>query len=143
MFLATPFATEKAGLTENAMVNGKPYLSRLGNKERVSVLGFLGQSIDGDNRYDSLSDTARALRDLSFQGLDLISSPSRIPFPVVGTEDLFVRQAYKDLYHEITLKFQDSPRNRGVEARCSHWNFRHRKIGLPCILHHQTSCDKP
>ncbi|KAK5829403.1 hypothetical protein F5H01DRAFT_330146 [Linnemannia elongata] len=105
-------AIEAAGLTEKAVVDGRSDLSRLDNKERVSLLDFIGQEIDRTNTFDSLSTTARACRDQSFQELDLISTPSSNRLPVVGTEDLYVRQAYKDLYNEITWKFQDSPRNR-------------------------------
>ncbi|KAI7822706.1 hypothetical protein BC939DRAFT_177436 [Gamsiella multidivaricata] len=82
--------------------------------ERVSVLGFLGSPVDKTNRYDSLSTIAFALRNRSFQEIELLSTPpgSGTLFPVVDTEDLYVRQAYKDLYQEVSMKFQDSPRNR-------------------------------
>ncbi|KAH7038616.1 hypothetical protein BKA57DRAFT_539669 [Linnemannia elongata] len=104
---------EAAGLTEKAVVDGRSDLSRLDNKERVSLLQFIGQEVDRTDTFDSLSSTARACRDLSFQELDLISTPSSTRLPVVSAEDLYVRQAYKDLYSEITWKFPDSPRNRG------------------------------
>ncbi|KAI8597375.1 hypothetical protein EDD21DRAFT_310905 [Dissophora ornata] len=42
--------------------------------------------------------------------MDKLSAP-RALFPVVNTRDLYVRQAYKDLYDEVSLKFQDSPGN--------------------------------
>ncbi|KAG0030364.1 hypothetical protein BGZ81_002746 [Podila clonocystis] len=106
-------AIDEAGLTQKAVVDGRSNLSHLDNKERVSVLSFMGQEIDRTDEFDSLSSTARASRDLSFQELDLISTPSSTLFPVIGTEDLYVRQAYKDLYNEITLKFEDNPRKRG------------------------------
>lgn len=106
-------AIEEAGLTEKAVVYGRYDLSRLDNKERVSLLDFIGQEIGMSNTFDSLSSTARAYRGVPFQELDLLSTPSSTRFPVIGTEDLFVRQAYKDLYQEIMLKFLESPRNRG------------------------------
>src|SRR5690348_14726939 len=39
-------AIEEAGLTEKAVVDDQVYLSRLDNKERVSLLDFIGQAID-------------------------------------------------------------------------------------------------
>ena len=92
-------AIEEAGLVQKAIQNGESDLSRLDSKERVSVLGFLGSSIDNTNPYKSLSTTASALRGSSFQEMKTLSTPtgSSAPFPVVSTQDLYVRQTYKDL----------------------------------------------
>ncbi|KAG0076645.1 hypothetical protein BGZ90_008382 [Linnemannia elongata] len=73
---------EAAGLTEKAVVDGRSDLSRLDNRERVSLLEFIGQEVDRTDTFDSLSSTARACRDLSFQELDLISTPSSTRLPV-------------------------------------------------------------
>jgi hypothetical protein len=99
-------AIEKAGLTEKAVVNGKLYLSRLNNKERVSVLGFLGQKIDGDNSYDSLSSIALALQGGNIEDMDRLSAPHGLALPVTGTNDLYVRQDFKDLYNTILGTFE-------------------------------------
>ncbi|KAF9176664.1 hypothetical protein BGZ51_009808, partial [Haplosporangium sp. Z 767] len=103
-------AIEKAGLTDKAVVNDQSDLSLLDYKERVSVLRFLGSSVDRANSYDSLSRTALALQNSSFQEMEKLSTPpsSNTPFPVVNTGELYVRQAYKDLYDEVSFDFQDS-----------------------------------
>ncbi|KAG0246080.1 hypothetical protein BG011_002565, partial [Mortierella polycephala] len=106
-------AIKEAGLTQKAVVDNKSDLSLLDYKERVSVLGFLGRPVDKTDTYDSLSTIAFALRNSSFQEMKILSTPpgSDTLFPVVDTKDIFVRQAYKDLYDEVSLKFQDSPMN--------------------------------
>ncbi|KAG0247513.1 hypothetical protein BG011_001367 [Mortierella polycephala] len=103
-------AIEEAGLTQKATVNGQVALSRLDNKERVSVLGFLGSSVHGDDSYVSLSRIAFALRNSSFQEKKILSTPrgSGTLFPVINTENLYVRQAYKDLYDEIDKQFNST-----------------------------------
>ncbi|KAF8923403.1 hypothetical protein BGZ58_002990, partial [Dissophora ornata] len=84
-------AIEEAGLTQKAVV------------------------VDKTDQYASLSTTATALRNSAFKNeMEKLSAPpgSSTLFPLVNTEDLFVRQAYKDLYDDVSLKFQDSPGNR-------------------------------
>ncbi|KAF9188894.1 hypothetical protein BGZ51_000232 [Haplosporangium sp. Z 767] len=110
-------AIEEAGLTDKATVNGQVALSGLDYKERVSVLRFFGSSVDKTDKYVSLSRTALTLRNSSFQDIEKLSIPSDSSalFPVIRTEDLYVRQTYKDLYQEVSSKFQDDPRNRGQD----------------------------
>ncbi|KAF9177920.1 hypothetical protein BGZ51_008283, partial [Haplosporangium sp. Z 767] len=110
-------AIEKAGLTDKAVVNDQSDLSLLDSKERVSVLRFLGSSVENSSSFVSLFRTALAFRNSSFQDIEKLSTPSypRAAFPVVETKDLYVRQAYKDLYDEVSFKFQNSPRNRHQE----------------------------
>ncbi|KAI1315238.1 hypothetical protein EDD11_001070 [Mortierella claussenii] len=102
-------AIEAAGLKEKGLVNGKSNLSLLNNKDRVSVVSFLGQDVDMTNSYNALVATAEAHRGSHFHKSDVISTPSGIRFPVVGTKDVFLRQTCKDLYNDITLSFQDRP----------------------------------
>ncbi|KAF9345458.1 hypothetical protein BGX34_004755 [Mortierella sp. NVP85] len=104
-------AIEEAGLAKKAMVEGLSDLSRLNNKDRVSLLRFIGQDVDMTNPFNLLLETARALHGSSFEKLDLISSPSNKPFSATSTKQLFIRETYQYLYDEIVLKFED-PRNR-------------------------------
>ena len=108
-------AIEEAGLAKKAMVKNRSDLSRLNNKDRVSLLGFIGRDLDMTDTFDSLLETAGTLHDSSFAEMGLISAPSDKPFPVTDTEQLFIRETYKNLYDEIVLKF--SPRNRKAEKR--------------------------
>ncbi|KAG0008273.1 hypothetical protein BGZ81_004183, partial [Podila clonocystis] len=101
-------AIEEAGLTQKAVIDGRSNLSRLDNKERVSVLSFMGQEIDETNSYDSLSSTACELQGANVQDMDRLSAPHGHGLPVVQTNDLYVRTAFKDLYDTILGKFEDS-----------------------------------
>lgn len=104
-------AIKAVGLESKAVVGDKIYLARLDNKERVLVLKGLGQSIQGDDSYDLLSRIAQELQGVSIKAMDKISAPSGTLLPVVGTNDLYVRQAYKDLYDTILGKFENKENN--------------------------------
>ncbi|KAI7829509.1 hypothetical protein BC939DRAFT_9926 [Gamsiella multidivaricata] len=94
---------------DKALMDGLYDLSRLDQKEKVSLLMFLGQPIDGNDPFDSLLQAARIYRNTNEQELDTISSPSGTRFPVVDTEGLYVRHAYKDLCDKVASTFTDSP----------------------------------
>ncbi|KAG0195610.1 hypothetical protein BGX28_001002 [Mortierella sp. GBA30] len=105
-------AIKEAGLTEKAVANGRPGLSRLNNKERVSLLDFIGRVVRDTDAFYALLSTSLELKGANLEDIDKLSAPRDALLPVVNTEDLYVRQAYKDLYDEVSWKFQDSPRNR-------------------------------
>ncbi|KAG0339132.1 hypothetical protein BG000_002769 [Podila horticola] len=100
-------AIEAAGLTEKAAVKGQYDLTRLDNKERVSLLGFMGHSIVMSDSFMSLSSTALGLHDADIKGMDKLSAPRGRVLPVVETNDLYIRQSYKDLYDKILGKFEN------------------------------------
>jgi hypothetical protein len=104
-------AIVSSGLARKAIVDGYPNLTTLDSKERVMVLKHLGQPVGMSNKYFSLCSTARALRDASadLQSLELLSAPDGTLFPIVGTQDLYVREGYKRLLQDITTTFTDSP----------------------------------
>src|SRR5690242_14015781 len=85
-------AIEEAGLTEKAVVDDQVYLSRLSRKERVSLLASIGQDIAGDDIFSSLSRTALELHGANIKDMDKISAPRGILLPVVGTNELFIRE---------------------------------------------------
>ncbi|KAG0358123.1 hypothetical protein BG005_002717 [Podila minutissima] len=101
-------AIEETGLSEKAVVDGQSDLSLLNNKERVLLLDFLGQSVDRSERYNSLSSTARQLQGTNIKDMDKLSAPRSARFPGIGTNDLYVRQAYKDLFDKILGKFENN-----------------------------------
>ncbi|KAG0046140.1 hypothetical protein BGZ83_008662 [Gryganskiella cystojenkinii] len=101
-------AIEAAGLTEKAVVNGRAKLSRLNNKERVSLLDFIGQEVNEDDEFDSLTQTAFALRNANIKDRDKFSTPSGTHLPIVGADDLYIRRTYSDLYDKILEKFESS-----------------------------------
>ncbi|KAG0345543.1 hypothetical protein BG004_003630 [Podila humilis] len=107
-------AIEDSGLTKKAVVNGRFDLNRLDSKERVSLLGFFGEELWVPNKFYSLSTVARAhQRNSSFQELEILSTSSRTErFPVLKRRNLYVRQAYKDLYDELISNSQDRPEYR-------------------------------
>ncbi|KAK5796974.1 hypothetical protein F5H01DRAFT_327529 [Linnemannia elongata] len=109
-------AIEEAGLTEKAVVDDQVYLSRLSRKERVSLLASIGQDIAGDDIFSSLSRTALELHGANIKDMDKISAPRGILLPVVGTSDLYVREAYKDLYDIIVDKFENNRPCTGNEV---------------------------
>ncbi|KAG0022275.1 hypothetical protein BGZ82_011068 [Podila clonocystis] len=100
-------AIEEAGLTQKAVVDGRSNLSRLNNKERVSLLAFIGQSIDRTNTFNSLSSIALALQGAIIEDMNRLSAPPSRTLPVVETNDLYVREAFKDLYDTILGTFED------------------------------------
>ncbi|KAF9383999.1 hypothetical protein BGX21_001414 [Mortierella sp. AD011] len=110
---------EKEGLAEKAIVKENhervPYLSNLSSKELIFVLRNIGTTAIGGNYYRILSKTAAGLQMTPFQDLDLISSPSEEELPVTSMSDLFVRQAFKELYDEITDKFNEDGDKDGDE----------------------------
>ncbi|KAF9142484.1 hypothetical protein BGX20_007264, partial [Mortierella sp. AD010] len=101
-------AIELAGLTEKATIDGYVDLSVLTKKELTSVLDSIGVNASRTSNYYTLSQTAAILRDSSFEDIDLISSSSKTQLPVVGMKDLYVRQAYLDLYDVIDEKFNST-----------------------------------
>ncbi|KAK3811666.1 MAG: hypothetical protein J3R72DRAFT_69794 [Linnemannia gamsii] len=100
-------AIELAGFTEKAMVDGESDLSCLDNKERVVLLGFIGQNVDRTDTFRSLSSAALALQGTGFSDVDKLSAPHGRVFPIVNTKDLYVRKAYKELYKTILETFED------------------------------------
>ncbi|KAF9316071.1 hypothetical protein BG003_002377 [Podila horticola] len=100
-------AIEAAGLTEKAAVKGQYDLTRLDNKERVSLLGFMGHAIVMSDSFMSLSSTALGLQDADIKGMDKLSAPRGRVLPVVETNDIYIRQSYKDLYDKILGKFEN------------------------------------
>ncbi|KAF9307970.1 hypothetical protein BG003_011799, partial [Podila horticola] len=100
-------AIKEAGLMEKAGVDGRYDLSLLNNEERVSLLGFIGQEIDRMDTFDSLSTTALALQGANIEDMDRFSAPPGHALPVVQTNNLYVRQAFKDLYDTILGTFED------------------------------------
>ncbi|KAH7056123.1 hypothetical protein BKA57DRAFT_196881 [Linnemannia elongata] len=101
-------AIEEAGLTEKAVVDDRSDLFRLDNKERVSLLGFIGQDVAGDDIFSSLSRTALELHGANIKDMDKLSAPCGILLPVVDTNDIYVREAYKDLYDTILGTFENN-----------------------------------
>ncbi|KAK5797024.1 hypothetical protein F5H01DRAFT_385359 [Linnemannia elongata] len=110
-------AIEEAGLTEKAVVDDQVYLSRLSRKERVSLLASIGQDIAGDDIFSSLSRTALELHGANIKDMDKISAPRGILLPVVDTNDIYVREAYKDLYDTILGTFENNTPYTGNELK--------------------------
>ncbi|KAK5796982.1 hypothetical protein F5H01DRAFT_401214 [Linnemannia elongata] len=81
-------AIEEAGLTEKAVVDD--------------------QDIAGDDIFSSLSRTALELHGANIKDMDKISAPRGILLPVVDTNDIYVREAYKDLYDTILGTFENN-----------------------------------
>ncbi|KAK5796980.1 hypothetical protein F5H01DRAFT_373650 [Linnemannia elongata] len=67
-------------------------------------------------RPSSLSRTALELHGANIKDMDKISAPRGILLPVVGTSDLYVREAYKDLYDIIVDKFENNRPCTGNEV---------------------------
>ncbi|KAG0051527.1 hypothetical protein BGZ83_003608 [Gryganskiella cystojenkinii] len=99
-------AIEVAGLTGKAVVEGDSDLSLLNKKDKVSLLNFMGEKIDRTNAFKSLSATALKLRGVNMEDMDRFSAPSGTTLPVVDTNDLYIRQTYKDLYKTILGDFE-------------------------------------
>lgn len=78
-------------------------------KERVTVLQFLGQKVESAIQlFNVLFETACTLK-TGGQIPNIISAPSNNKLPVVCRPNLYVREAYKDLYTYITVTFKDIP----------------------------------
>ncbi|KAK5796922.1 hypothetical protein F5H01DRAFT_401352, partial [Linnemannia elongata] len=63
-----------------------------------------------------MSSTALELHGANIKDMDKISAPRGILLPVVGTSDLYVREAYKDLYDIIVDKFENNRPCTGNEV---------------------------
>ncbi|KAK5796917.1 hypothetical protein F5H01DRAFT_418729 [Linnemannia elongata] len=87
------------------------------NKERVSLLDFIGQAIDRTDTFYSMSSTALALQDTNMKNMDKLSAPRGILLPVVDTNDIYVREAYKDLYDTILGTFENNTPYTGNELK--------------------------
>ncbi|KAF9383571.1 hypothetical protein BGX21_001547 [Mortierella sp. AD011] len=96
--------TIRKAIAEAGLKNGTRFLS-LNSKERVQVLSCLDRDEVGD-MFNSISETAHKLQESgdAVRDLDVLSC-SDTQFPVVGTNDLFVRQEYKELYDRIISRF--------------------------------------
>ncbi|KAG0270796.1 hypothetical protein BGZ95_001516, partial [Linnemannia exigua] len=105
-----------AGLTEKAVVEGEYDLALLDSKDRVALLGFLGQKIDRRDKFHSMSSTARELHGTGFKDVNQLLAPLGCSFPVVETNDLYVRKAYKDLHHTILETFEGKGAPTGNNA---------------------------
>ncbi|KAF8923966.1 hypothetical protein BGZ47_004346, partial [Haplosporangium gracile] len=100
-------AIEEAGLTEKAVVDGRSNLSRLDNKERITLLEIIGQGVDETDKFYSLSSTALELQGADMEGMDKLSAPHGTILPVINTTELYVRKAYKDLHRTIINTFDN------------------------------------
>ncbi|KAF9301193.1 hypothetical protein BGZ91_009627, partial [Linnemannia elongata] len=61
--------------------------------------------------------TALALQDTSMKNMDKLSAPCGILLPVVDTNDIYVREAYKDLYDTILGTFENNTLYTGNELK--------------------------
>ncbi|KAF9926042.1 hypothetical protein BGZ65_007461 [Modicella reniformis] len=98
----------------STLIDGRVDLTRLDSKKRVKLLDYLGSKVHVGSKYDSIMKTAEALKDSSFEDLNLISTLSNEVFPVTETKQLYVRQAYKDLYDHIMKKFGPAMSTRRI-----------------------------
>ncbi|KAG0277974.1 hypothetical protein BGZ96_002590 [Linnemannia gamsii] len=101
-------AIEDAGLAEVAVVDGESDLSRLDNKQRVVLLGCIGQKVDRTDAFYSLSSTAREFQGTNMKDMGKISAPHGTKLPAVNTKELFIREAYKDLHDTILGTFDNA-----------------------------------
>ncbi|KAI8603153.1 hypothetical protein EDD21DRAFT_369903 [Dissophora ornata] len=99
-------AIAAVNLTGQAVVKGGVDLSCLNNKQRVALLGVLGQDILITDYFSSLVMAAVELRNADIGELDEIKAPFGSKFPVVQAGDLYVRQTYKELYGDILKTFE-------------------------------------
>ncbi|KAG0251529.1 hypothetical protein BGZ95_006869 [Linnemannia exigua] len=109
-----------AGLTEKAVVDGEYDLALLDNKERVTLLGFIGQKVGRLDAFRSLPNTALALQGTKrksmdklsaldgtkWRGMDKLCTPGGIQLPVVNAKNLYIRKTYVDLYDTIYCRFE-------------------------------------
>lgn len=100
-------AIEAAGLMEKAVVDGQSDLSRLDKQERVSVLDFSGKEVEDDEIFALLPRTAVELQRANIKIMDKISVPRDSRLPVINTNDLYVRQAFRNLFDTILGTFEN------------------------------------
>ncbi|KAF8976342.1 hypothetical protein BGZ46_008345, partial [Entomortierella lignicola] len=98
-------AVEAAGLTTKAKKNGVLDLSPLTSKDLVAVLENTGLEVLGNDEFRAVALAASALRRGSVFPEELISGTNGTRFPVVEIRDLYIRQAFKDLYSEIETNY--------------------------------------
>ncbi|OAQ25248.1 hypothetical protein K457DRAFT_1835879 [Linnemannia elongata AG-77] len=101
-------AIEDAGLAEIAIVDDEFDLSRLDNKQRVVLLGCIGQMVSRSDTFYSLSSTAREFQGTNMKVMDKISAPHGTKLPVVNTNELFIRETYKELHDTILGRFDNA-----------------------------------
>ncbi|KAF9958236.1 hypothetical protein BGZ72_000699, partial [Mortierella alpina] len=109
-------AIAEAGLTEKAVVDGESDISLLDYKERVSLLEVIGHDVDMTNSFYPLFRTACELHGTNIDDMDKLSTPDGIKLPIVGTKELYVREAYKDLYSTIIERFESKRSVSGDEG---------------------------
>ncbi|KAF9352096.1 hypothetical protein BGX26_010023 [Mortierella sp. AD094] len=100
-----------AGLADKALEDGNPVLSGLDANEKTRLLEFLGRRVPLSDGYRSLLDTALSLKKAGHNMDDLkkFSTPNGRLLPVVGTQDLYIRQEYISLYKTIISQFKVPP----------------------------------
>ncbi|KAG0053356.1 hypothetical protein BGZ83_001250 [Gryganskiella cystojenkinii] len=105
-------AIEEAGLTGKAVKNGTYCLARLDSKDRVSVLDSMGQIVWKTDDFRTLLAAALELQGRNMDDVDTLSAPPDYDcFPLIETTNLYVRQAYKDLYGTILQMFENNRPN--------------------------------
>ncbi|KAH7053616.1 hypothetical protein BKA57DRAFT_257103 [Linnemannia elongata] len=108
-------AIEEAGLSKQAVVDGQTDLSRLDNNERVSLLDYIGQVVDRTDTFNSLFSTALKLRGAHIKDMGKLSAPRDSIFPIVGTDELFIRKAYKELHDTIIGTFENAHARNAIQ----------------------------
>ncbi|KAF9279970.1 hypothetical protein BGZ88_012439 [Linnemannia elongata] len=108
-------AIEEASLSKQAVVNGQTDISRLDNNEKVSLLDFIGLVVDRTDTFNSLFSTALKLRGANIKDMDKLSAPRGSIFPVVGTDELFIRKSYKDLHDTILETFENAHARNAIQ----------------------------
>ncbi|GJJ74334.1 hypothetical protein EMPS_06692 [Entomortierella parvispora] len=118
-------AIKAAGFENIGLVEGEAALSELNNEQRRKVVEFMGKRVGRRDPFRSLTTAALKLRGADFKAMDKMSAPDFAPLPVVKTNDLYIRQTYRDLYNIILEKFgsidpeDPDPRNHIVAAGTS------------------------
>lgn len=104
-------AISRAGYLGKASANGEIDMLLLTVKERVDVLGHMGEEPNLLDKFSSLFKTACDLKEnLDLKSANTIfASDNRMELPVVDKLRLYVRQAYKELYDDLIQKFVDTP----------------------------------
>jgi hypothetical protein len=72
------------------------------------LLGFIGREVDSTESFASLFSTAIELHGADFGAMDKLSAPHGSKLPIVGTHELFIRRAYKDLHNTILGKIENA-----------------------------------
>ncbi|GJJ72954.1 hypothetical protein EMPS_05312 [Entomortierella parvispora] len=99
-------AIASANLTQQAVVKGGVDLSRLNNRQRVTLLGFLGQDLLVTDDFNSLVLAAVELRNVDIGELGEITATGDLKFPIVQAGDLYIRDTYRELYGAIVKTFE-------------------------------------